>query len=678
MHTPGFGNSAGGVRAEVITARVLGRIEYGRRVPSYGRVLLITPVRGWSDLLRGQPVTVTGELRPAHGGESLVAVLRVRGPPGDAGEASAMQRAAETFREGLRTAAAGLAPDEAGLLPGLVVGDRSELSERVEDDFRVSGMAYLTAVGGWHFMIVCGAVLALLRLLRVPPRVAATGAGLVLLGFLEIAGPRPSVLRAAVMVAAGLLALGTGRARSTVGALSLSIIGLVLYEPSFGVDVGFALSVLATGGLVLLVAPVTAALRRRRVPPGLAELIAVATVAHLVTAPVIAGEFGQFSVVAVLANVLAEPAFVPAMVLGALAMACSPISGGVAGFLAQLTAPFTGWLVSMAHWTAHLPMSQIAWPTGWWGGLALAVAILAGVWLLRLRRVRVLVCALALGTALLVVPGKVVRPGWPPTGWAMVDCDVGQGDAEVLATATPGRAVVVDTGPEPAYIAECLDRLGITMIPLVVLSHLHADHIGGLPAVLAGHSVGAVAVGASRKPSWAAEQVREETERSDVPLVQLHRGERLSWDGLSLRVIGPEPEDALAGASDDGTAINNTSLVLMASTSAGTVLLSGDIEREAQRDLLADGADVRADILKIPHHGSRYSAERFLAAVHPRIAVASVGNGNSYGHPSPVTLRELRSGGAVVLRTDRNGAVAITAGPHGPRAVSRGDPRPAP
>jgi competence protein ComEC len=414
VHDAGFGNSRGGVGSELVSARVLGVVPAHGTARAYGQVLLITPVQGWGTLLRGQRATASGSLRPPYPGEALAGVLRVRGPPRHVTPASPMQRAAEAFREGLRTAARGLPKDEAGLLPGLVLGDRGGIPERVQQDFQTSGMAYLTAVGGWHFMIVCGAVLLLLRLLRASPRASAAVAGAVLAAFLVIAGPRPSVLRAAVMVAAGLLALGMGRARSTLGALALSIIGLVLWRPSFGIDVGFALSVLATGGLLLGVAPATRVLHRCRVPPGFAELIAVATVAHLVTAPVIAGEFGTFSVVSILANVLAEPAFVPAMVLVALALALAPVWAGAAAVLAHVSHPCLAWLVTVAHWTAHLPAASITWPGGWWGGLAMAASILAAGWVLRKLRVRVLAAVALLGLVLLFVPGRVVRPGWPP------------------------------------------------------------------------------------------------------------------------------------------------------------------------------------------------------------------------------------------------------------------------
>jgi competence protein ComEC len=291
----------------------------------------------------------------------------------------------------------------------------------------------------------------------------------------------------------------------------------------------------------------------------------------------------------------------------------------------------------------------------------------------------VLVVAVLAGVFVVVIPIRVVAPGWPPAGWAMVDCDVGQGDGEVLATSQPDRAVVVDTGPDETAIDECLSRLGITRIPMVILSHLHADHVGGLAAVLRNRSVGAVAVGPSRVPAWAWTQVKQETAAAHVPLVELSPGQHLQWPGLAVDVIGPPAAESWPSGDDpSGTVVNNSSLVLRAQTAAGRILLTGDIELAAQADLLDARTDLTADILKIPHHGSRYSAPGFLDAVHARVAVASVGLGNPYGHPSPLTLNRLTADGALVLRTDHDGDVAILPGPHGPVVVRRGDPRPAP
>ncbi|HVV23218.1 MAG TPA: ComEC/Rec2 family competence protein, partial [Pseudonocardiaceae bacterium] len=589
----GFAGRQGGVRSVLIPAEAERITDNGTTRPADGDILLIAPARSWAHLLRGQEANARGELTPPlPSADPPVAVVRIRGAPIDVTPPSVIQRAAEALRRGLRTAS----PD--GLLPAIVVGDRGGVSPPVLDDFRLSGMDYLMAVGGLHFMVVCGAVLWVLRRVGVGPVTCAVATGVVLLGFGEVAGGEPNVLRAGLMVGVGLVAIATGRTRSACSALSGSVIVLTLWQPDFAADVGFALSVLATAAMLLLAGPTAAAVERWGVPAGIAELVAIALVAQLATAPVIAAVYGQLSLPSVLANVLVEPAFVPAMLVGALTMACAAGWPWLAAVMAHAAVPELAWLRLVAHHAANLPGAAVPWPTGWWGGLALAAVLVAVAVAMRFRRLRALMAAILAGVFLVVVPVRVLAPGWPPKRWAMVDCDVGQGDGEVLATGRPGTAVVVDTGPDEVAIGECLNRLGVDQIPLVVLSHLHADHVGGLATVLHDWPVGAVAVGPSRVPSWAWAQVARETAAARVPLVELSVGQRLTWPGLALDVLGPSPGESWPTGDDpSGTVVNNSSLVLRATTPIGRILLTGDVEMAAQADLLASGVDLRAAVL---------------------------------------------------------------------------------
>ncbi|MQA14993.1 MAG: MBL fold metallo-hydrolase [Pseudonocardiaceae bacterium] len=471
-------------------------------------------------------------------------------------------------------------------------------------------------LSGTNVVIVCGAVLGLARLARAGPRTAAALAALALIGFVILARPSPSVLRAAVMGGVTLLALVLGRNRSALPALAAAVIGLLVVDPELGSDPGFALSVLATGALVLIAPGWAEAFRRHRVPAGFAEALAVAAAANLVTAPLIAGLFGQVSLVAIPANLLAAPAVAPATVLGVLAATLAPLHPGLAELVVRVAGPAVSWLVGVARHAAVVPDGVLDWPEGAAAGLLLATFVAATLLALRARRVRVLAAAAALGALLVLVPTRYVTPGWPATGWAVVACDVGQGDALVLATAQPGRAVLVDTGPQAGAVASCLDRLGVQRLALVVLSHLHADHIGGLAGALRGREVAAVALGPGRSPPWAFAEVRRTTAAAGVPLLALAAGQRLSWPGLVLDVLGPEqvpPPSGAAEAEVDGSVVNNASVVLRAATPAGSVLLTGDVELEAQADLLASGVELRADVLKVPHHGSDATSEEFLA-----------------------------------------------------------------
>ncbi|MGW3959394.1 ComEC/Rec2 family competence protein [Amycolatopsis sp. NPDC005003] len=672
VRSAGYADRQAGARSVVLAADVRTASVDGRPVSSSGRVLLLAPVEQWTSLLPGQEVTATGLLMPPRGADLTVAVLSVRGPPGEPGPAPWWQRAAAGLRAGLHDLCQVLPDEPAGLLPGLVLGDTSGLSPRVEQEFVSAGLAHLTAVSGGNLAVVCGAVLLLLRLLRLGPRLSAAAAGGCLAGFLVLVGPEPSVLRAGVMAAVALLALALGRRGSALPALAFAVCVLVVADPAMATDFGFALSVCATGGLVLLAPRWADALVRRGIPPGFAEGLAIPLAAFLVTAPVLAGMAGSVSLVSVLTNVLAAPVVAPATVLGVLATVTGPWWPGAGKVLVHLADPEARWLITVARHGARAPGAVIAWPGGWLGGLLAAAVLVVLVLAVRYRRVRVLMAVLVAGALLVFVPVRVLAPAWPPRSWAMVECDVGQGDAVVLATAEPGRAVVVDAGPEPGPVDECLHRLAVDRIPLLVLSHLHADHIGGLTSVFDGRAVGAIAVGPGRSPGWAWRQVAAEAARRAVPLVELNPGERLDWPGLAIDVLGPRYVPARSSEPQDGTTINNSSVVLRAETQAGRALLTGDVELAAQADLLADIGDLKAEVLKVPHHGSRYSLPAFLAAVAPRVALVSVGAGNTYGHPSKSTIDTLTALGARVTRTDLDGDTAVVTGT---AIARRGEPR---
>ncbi|MBR7833906.1 MBL fold metallo-hydrolase [Actinospica durhamensis] len=272
--------------------------------------------------------------------------------------------------------------------------------------------------------------------------------------------------------------------------------------------------------------------------------------------------------------------------------------------------------------------------------------------------------------------------------WVFAVCDVGQGDALFLATGA-GEAVAVDTGPDPAKEDACATRLGITKVPLVILTHFHADHIDGLPGLLRGRSVGAIETTTVDDPPAGAAQVQRIAAAAGIPVGRVAPDEQRTLGPLSWRVLWPQAEHPLAqpmrmrgadggggGMAEDGpgenSGPNNSSIVmaLTVRTDHGPlrILLTGDIETPVQQILLADRAPyLPADVLKVPHHGSANQDPAFLEAVHPSVSVISVGAGNPYGHPSPRTVYLAGDDGARVLRTDLDGMVLIGA-PDGPNA----------
>jgi competence protein ComEC len=629
----------------------------------------------WLGLLPSTRVRVTGRLAPAlTGGDRIAAVLRVRdrAVPAVVREPSAAQRFAGRLRAGLRAATDGLPADPRALLPGLVVGDTSRITPELDEAFKETDLAHTLAVSGSNLTIMLALLLGppglaqhverrgLAPRLGIPLRVTALLGGVLTLGFVVVCRPDPSVLRAAACGAVVLLALATGRRRSLIPALATAVLLLVLYDPWLARSYGFLLSVLATGALLTLAPRWSAALRRRRVPPRLAEALAAAGAAQALCAPVVAVLSARVSLVAVPCNLLVEFAVAPATVLGFAALATAPMAMPVAEALAWCASWPARWIASVARTGAALPGAGVDWPGTWGGALLLALAT-AGAVLLGRRVLRHPWLCAACGALLLLVvvqppPLTRVVTGWPPPGWRLAMCDVGQGDATVLA-AGEGTGVVVDAGPDPARVDRCLRTLGITRIPLVVLTHFHADHVAGLPGVLRGRAVGAIETTGFEEPVDQVEFVRKEAEARRVPLVRAVAGERRRIGGLDWEVLWPparpvpEPEGP-----------NDASVTLLVRSGGLRMLLLGDLEPPAQQALARSSAAALlggVDVLKVAHHGSAYQDPDLIRAVAPRLALISCGADNPYGHPAPSTVAALRATGAAVLRTDRDGALAV-------------------
>lgn len=358
--------------------------EVARR-PAHSAVIVIAHGAGWIGLLPGQRVRVTARLLPPRAGDDVAAVVLPRGQPVLVGRPPWWQRAAGAVRDRLRTACARLPPDERGLVPGLVVGDVSGMPASLTDAFRVSGLTHLNAVSGENCAIVLATVGAVLRRtpLRRGWRIAVAAASLA--AFVVLARPSASVLRAAVMGGAALLAMSVGRRTQPVPLLSAAVLLLVLIDPFLARSVGFALSVVATAAIVLLV-PRWADALATRMPRWLGLAIAVPAAAQLACTPLLVLVFGQATPWAVPANLLAAPAVAPATVMGVLTAAVSTLSTPVASVLVWAAALPAAWLALVARSMAALPGASATWPAGVRGLGLLAGIAAVGLCLLFVRR----------------------------------------------------------------------------------------------------------------------------------------------------------------------------------------------------------------------------------------------------------------------------------------------------
>jgi len=638
----------------------------GRRfVLDVTRVLQPAGVRGSRVLVRGRTpvapgdrVRVRGTVRaadgsssggpdlvrwlPRHGARALLAAAEVQVL---AGEPSRQVAWAASAREALRSVYRRALPAPldavlAGVVLGLPVPDA-----RLQEAFRDSGLVHLLVASGAQLSTVAAAAYLALRRLRRP--VQAAGALVAVMAFAWVAGWEPSMARAALMAA---LAVAAGLLRREVDPptlLAFTAAVLVAVRPRWLADVGFQLSFAATAGLVFLARPLEGAVGG---PRPLREGVAAAAACQLFVAPLLVWHFGRVHPWAVVANVLALPAstfLVPVGLVGGLVglvwlPAGLPLlwaAGAGCAYLVWLADRVSSWPAASVH-TAHAGLAAVLlawcalWVTAGWRG-----------WVRPARSALAVVAALAVAVWLRGLP--------PPPYAELTFLDVGQGDAVVLRS-PHGHRLVVDGGPDAQPLLGFLAGQG-GRPDVVVLSHPHADHVTGLVHALRRFGAGLVLDSGYPHPTPAyADFLRTVRERG-IPYRLARRGLRLVVGELEVQVLWP-PASFWEGPS----AVNENSVVVRVRYREVRFLLPGDVEAGAEGALVASGDGLRAEVLKVPHQGSRTSSsEPFLRAVSPKVAVLSVGRANPYGHPHRDVMARYARLGIAVYRTDRDGAVTV-------------------
>ncbi|MGJ0120667.1 ComEC/Rec2 family competence protein [Williamsia sp. MIQD14] len=340
---------------------------------------LTAPQDGWADLVPGQRAVAVVAVDRPYRSDLTAAALRTTMPPQAVAPPPRHQIWATAVRTRLATLARRQLPAaESGLLPGLAVGDTEGLPDDVVDEFRTAGLTHLVAVSGANFAIIAGAVLLVLRMCGTPRTPAALLTMVVLGCFVLVVRPSPSVVRAALMGLVGLIALIADRRTAAIPALAVAVLGVLIIWPAMAVDPGFALSVAATAGLIALSPPIRTWLCERGCPRVLAELLAVAVAAQLVTIPLVVMISGSVGPVGVVANIAVAPAVPVITVLGTLAAAVAGVSTVAAAVMIRLCEPSLWWMIHVADVAARAPGAKVAVPDGVVGAVV-AAAVVVGV-----------------------------------------------------------------------------------------------------------------------------------------------------------------------------------------------------------------------------------------------------------------------------------------------------------
>ena len=550
-------------------------------------------------------------------------------------------------------------PADAPLARALLVADTRELSPEIRDRYAAAGLAHMLSISGLHVGIIAVALEIVFQLVHLAKRTATLASIVVVAVYVALIGAPEAAVRSAAMLGA----LGASRLLqrpTSPWAMPAIAAAAPLISPRSVLEIGYQLSVIGVAGLIG-----AGALVRRAVPGRiggwrrtlLAGLI-VSTVATIVSAPLVAWTFGRISLVGPLTNLLAAPLMTlaqPMLFLGLLLAPLRPIALVVGDAAHPLLAAFDG-----------IAAVGAAIPGGWMNvSPTLTAAVLAAVASVAL----IVACVSRFPGRPLVVGGTAVAAlvwsGVTPAGSGLTEVhmiDVGQGDA--IGIRTPhGSWILVDAGRAwrggdagRSVVLPYLARRRGALVAFI-LSHPHTDHVGGASSVIAAlhpaHYFDAAFAGDADAYRASLVQAR----KAGTAWARVHPGDSLAVDGVALRFLAPDSAWT-AGLSDP----NLASTIVLVRVGQVRILLVGDAEQPEEDWLVARyGDSLRADVLKVGHHGSSTSSGgAFLDAVQPRLALVSVGLGNSYGHPSADVMATLAARGAQVLRTDRLGTIVVS------------------
>lgn len=631
---------AGAVRVDVFGRAARPEIQDGDRVRAWATLRRVDGYQNPGgddprDWARHEGLAALGQVKSAR----LLSVERASG---------VTARARSWARRALRR----FVPDgqEESLVRAMVLGDRAGLDEQTNEAFRVSGTYHVLALSGAQVALVVGLLVAGARRWGASPTLQAIlGGGVAVLYAIFVGGNVP-VVRASLMAVVLLAGRALDLDADLANLLGLAALVLLVYRPSNVTDVGFQLSFVATLGLLLLTPSLATGLPH--LPLGAGRALCASLAAQAALVPLLALHFHRLAPAGLFLNLLAVPLSSAVLLAGTAVLLC-------AGALSAL-APLAGQLAWMAA-HALLRSSELGLAPGldprmpapswlaWCAHLAGLVCVVRG------RRVRGL---FLLGLAVVLI---WVGPG-PRGGDGLLHLtvlDVGQGDA-IVVRSPGGRVFVVDAAAASegrfdlgeTVVAPFLWNLGTRRIETMVLTHAHPDHVGGAALLLRAFAVGEAWEGPApvRDPGYA--RLDQALRAAGVVRRSVWRGVSADWDGVRARVIGPVPP-----VRPPRGVRNDDSVVVALEYGTVRLLLTGDIEKGAEQGLEAPASAV----LKVPHHGSRSSSDpRFVALVSPRVAIVSAGRRNPFGHPHPEVVERYRRQGALVLRTDRDGAVTVS------------------
>lgn len=545
-----------------------------------------------------------------------------------------------------------LPKEHVGILEGMIIGDTSYVSDEVKNNFRDSGISHLLAVSGSNVAYIL--ILCKFAFEKIFGRNTSNFLTIVFIVLFSIlSGMSASVVRAAIMAIVIILSEFLIQKPNTYASISFSALLILLYNPITIYDVGFVLSFSGTIGIVIFSKKISELLESKiKIDKGkiigkiiavFVETLSVTLSAQIVVTPITLYYFNTFSCVSILANLIIVPATGSITIVGIIMYVTSLVCVPMAKIISYFIYSIISFVIFVASLFAQIPGSSVLLPTPSIFIILMYYIIVYNLFFVKNKKVYViLLTTISVLIIMKFIPNKYINVNM---------IDVGQGDAIYIETAK-GKTVLVDSGGtegsdydigENILVPYILDR-GKVCIDYAFLSHMHEDHIEGIYAVIQKLKLKNLIIGKHETDNELYSKVVELANKYNVNIIEVKQGDELIIDGVIFDVIS---------AKENDKNVNNMSLILRMTYGEISMLFTGDAEKE-----LEESINVKTNILKVSHHGSKTSStEEFLKKNMPQVALISVGENNSYGHPNKEVLERLKKINAYIYRTDLNGEI---------------------
>ncbi|MCR1897836.1 DNA internalization-related competence protein ComEC/Rec2 [Irregularibacter muris] len=563
-----------------------------------------------------------------------------------------------------------LVPDHANLLKGILFGDK-ELSSDIRDNFVHSGIAHVLAVSGLHVGFLITFVTYTTNLFSIGRKGSLCILTFFLIVYILLTGASPSVIRASIMAFIFLLSKMINKKYDGISALSLAGLLVLLQNPLILYTASFQLSFTAALSIILFYPVISGYLQKiKYIPKSVGSLLSVTLVAQIGTLPISLYHFNQISLISIITNLFIVPSLGILLLVSVIAILSWMIIPFLGEFLFFLSGLLFQWIIYIAFIFSSFKFSYIFMPPFKGQNILLYGIVclsLAGYIPLRIKRIKIFIT-----TILILLLSFSGIQYFLPQPLKITYLDVGQGDSALIETPS-GRTIFIDGGGYPSFqentreisedvLLPAIYSKGIRTIDLAIVSHPHDDHIKGIKELIGKIPIKAIGIYDIKNDIMV--DMLALAKKNKIPINYLTSGQTIKLDkGIIMEILSPE---GVVPPGNGQNEVNNYSLVAKINFDEISFLFTGDIEKEMEERLVAQGVDVDAMVLKVAHHGSNTSStEDFINKVNPQVCIISVGKNNNFGHPDPEIIKRLKEYTPYIYRTDERGAVEVISNGNG-------------